>query len=138
MVFSRFKHPLLIRLLGGIMLVLFSGWFVLPSCHCQWESLFGDGPVLADHPNPEPAADRGTDPGPLCHCDDCPAKIFELVSANDQGPDFRSALLVGNDPDLPQALDFPGDTANRGPPPGFHLIKIPGPRTYLRHLSLLL
>lgn len=44
MIVSFLKHSILARLFGAVIFAVFLGWFVLPSCHCQWDLIFGDHP----------------------------------------------------------------------------------------------
>lgn len=135
---SSQKHPLLSRLLGGVTLVLFLGWFALPSCHCQWEAIFGDSQDLEQASLLATKSPSSPDNQPVCLCDDHPTKIFEVGDAPDHPPVLSSHYFAVSLQSLRFGpSDRPGDHLTRGPPPE----SVPHqtePRAYLRHRSLLL
>lgn len=132
------KHPVLARLIGAVMLVVFSGWFVLPSCHCQWDLLLGDSPSQTESSETSFDLDQGSLPDQPCLCDDCPPKTFETPTGFGSGNSLqKSSFLALSSATFPGPAGFLHDSLSRGPPRDLKLLPAE-PRTYLRHCSLLL
>jgi hypothetical protein len=132
------NHPALARLLSGVTFAVFLGWFVLPSCHCQWEVLFGGGQQEVGTSELVFNSAGSTLPGQPCHCDDCPGKTFQHSDEAHLRADLQTPFLPGS-AILPDHLTAVAAVVlTRGPPPGYSLVHHSEPRTYLRQLSLLI
>lgn len=135
MVFSRMKQSLLARLFGGVTFAVFLGWFVLPSCHCQWDLVFGNESGQVENVD-SIILDGATSPGQPCHCDDCPAKTFEAADETQLRAGFQFPAVPVNGSFLNDLSGDPvGDVLARGPPPEFLGLHHSESRTYLRQLS---
>ena len=138
MVFSRFKNSVLMPLLGGLMVALFLGWFVLPSCHCQWEALFGDDAAPAHSSTLSFSLDGPGGPDFPCCCDDAPTKVFEVTDGDGSpGSPPVSPFHHRTASHLNEPKRLVPDCFNRGPPPRTRPHHSE-PRAYLRHRSLIL
>jgi hypothetical protein len=127
-----------IRLIGGLIVVVFFGWFALPSCHCQWNGLFASGETsLVNGPDSAPGFDLADEPALPCHCDTCSDKNFEPTPSAPQTASPRisfSPMTNGSDQSLWSA---PARRLTaRGPPSSFLLVGHSEPRTFLRQRSL--
>lgn len=126
------------RLLAGVTVVLFSVWFVLPCCHCQWDGMFGEPSIGTGTALPSlvgSVAGRPID----CHCDEHASKAF------DQAPETAHSLGLHEVAFVSLVWYYgyePGcvveGNLNRGPPPGVDLTHFGESRAYVRHRSLLL
>lgn len=134
---SNRQSPTVIRLIGGLMMVVFIGWFALPSCHCQWDNLFGMSESQVEVPDGETRFNAVEEPALPCHCHNCPDQKFEPTNPAPQIANPRIAFSLKNDcPEQPFGSAFARHEPARGPPPGFLFITDPEPRTFLRQLSL--
>ena len=132
------EKPMLSHLIGGLTLVLFLGWFALPSCHCQWNSIFGCSQDFEESSVPAIQVGSPISTDQSCQCDDHPTKIFEVADAPDLSSPFPLHFVATPmESQHPGPLRSPCDALTRGPPPAqvHHQAE---PRAYLRHRSLLL
>lgn len=132
------EKNILSRLIGGLTLVLFLGWFALPSCHCQWDAIFGCSQDHEESSLPEIKAGSPISTDQSCHCDDHPTKTFEVAAESDLSPNSPSHFIATSlKSQHPGPHRRPNDVLTRGPPLAqvHHQAE---PRAYLRHHSLLL
>lgn len=137
MVFSSIKHSIPARLLGGLTLVLFLSWFVLPCCHCQWDAIFGNSQSQTAPTGL--SFDLENSDGQPCHCDEHSPKAFEMANESDQLFGFQTSSPVAGSNFLHLGPDDrPNDALTRGPPSRKLHLHQSRQRVYLRHRSLLL
>ena len=137
MLFSTLKHSILARLVGAVTFAVFLGWFVLPSCHCQWDLIFGDQSGQVEEADAAIVLNDASSPGQPCHCDDCPGKTFEATAGADlRGPLQPLVFLPASLCSQTVSDDFSTEVLSRGPPPEFSAPHQSELRTYLRQLSL--
>ncbi len=136
---TSIKNSMLSRLLAGLAVVLFFAWFILPCCHCQWDTIFGNSPKESESSKPAFGFQSHTDAQLECHCDDHPPKTFEHAVGEDHLFGFRGVSFVSSVDSHFRAPVFRLQAnLTRGPPPGVDQPKFGEQRAYVRHRSLLL
>lgn len=119
------------------MVAVFFGWFVLPSCHCQWEALLEGEQAAVNLADSATGFEMPNEPDLPCHCDDCPGKDFELTES---APQTAKPRVTFSSKIVSHFQNFRSDSSRglsaRGPPPEFLFVTDPEPRTFLRQLSL--
>ena len=78
---SIFRDSLLFRFIAAPLLAVFVAWFVLPSCPCQLQVMFGSdeqGETQSAKTGYTIVVNDGSNAD--CHCDDHCPKVFELTA----------------------------------------------------------
>ena len=127
------------RLLAGFCSLFVVVWFILPSCACQWDLLFGNPGQSESSSSPSWKALGTPVAGEECHCEDASFKTFE--SHSEVEIPVHHAQISGlpadqNTPSLSAILGH--DTSTRGPPAWSALPHHTELRVFLRHRSLLI
>lgn len=111
-----FRKSKLSNVLAGSLALLFLAWFILPSCACQLQALFGEYSGVKKSTSAGIVLEGDYQTTLNCHCDDDSAKTFYSFPEGDSLPFDVVTFLDYTDIDLILAYTTSEIPSNRGPP----------------------
>ena len=137
--FSKIRTAPASRFLGVFCSLLVVVWFILPSCSCQWDLLFGNPTQIETSTSPTFKSAGTPVANHECHCEDASFKTFEHHNRLETPTHQAQISLLPADQGIPVlSAILRNGTSTRGPPAWADLPHFAELRVFLRHRTFLI